>query len=151
MGPREGSGEVATCDFVPLFGDPKNAVGTEHFRTLLGPREGRGEEEASSQSGSQSGKQAGREACRNTQLSFCFSGGGGHSYKIRGTKFSEEQSVVEWQNIGPTNSWAPVRIPAARRRRLLAGYNFFLYLTLVQIRQSPPPPPFPTLDLETSL
>ena len=60
--------------------------------------------------------------------------------------------MVEWQNIGPTTSRVPVRIPGAGHRGLLAGYSFLLYSTLVQIRQSPPPPPsLPTLDRATSL
>ena len=44
MGPREGKGEGATSDFVPLcLGIPEYAGVTKHFRPLLGPREGKGE------------------------------------------------------------------------------------------------------------
>ena len=43
LGPREGKGEVATCDFVRSSKPPQNAKVTQHFRPLVGPQEGRGE------------------------------------------------------------------------------------------------------------
>ena len=44
LGPREGRGETAHCDFVPFcLGTLENAGVTLQFRPLLGPREGKGE------------------------------------------------------------------------------------------------------------
>ena len=58
--------------------------------------------------------------------------GGGHGYKLRGTKFLEDQSVVKWLNTQTTIDRSPIRIrllDAGARQPVMA----FFFQTLVPI------------------